>query len=80
MVLRIGRVQRTRGCLVRQLAVFCWSGWIVSSSASCYVLRSIVACAVGIGGELCQRPWRSQAELHLPDPQGQVFGDVVYCD
>ena len=53
--------------------MFCWSGRIVFSSGSCYVLRSIAACAVGVGGEFCQRPWRSQAELHF-----EVLIDYVF--
>ena len=54
MVLQVGQVQGTRGCLLGQLAVFCWSGRIVSSSGYCHVLHSIVACAVDVGGELYQ--------------------------
>ena len=73
MVLQIGQVQGTRGCLLGQLAVFCWSGKIVSSSGSCHVLHIIAACAVDVGGELYQRPRRSQVELHLPDPPRPSF-------
>ena len=80
MLLRIGQVQGTRGCILGQPAVYCCSGRIASSSVFCYVLRSIAACAVGVDGELCKGIGEVTQNYIYLNPQGQVFGDVVYCD
>ena len=76
-VLLIEQLQMTIVYFLASLAVFCRSGRTVSSSGYYCLPRSIVPYAVNVGGELFQKPWRSQAELHLPGPPGTEMSCTV---